>query len=209
MSMMSKLLGQCRKPKGWLGRQVAMGMNISHSKLTNWGLAHITIQKGFTILDIGCGGGGTVSKLASMASEGKVYGIDYSDESIRISQKKNRKLIEAGRVEIQHGAVSNMFFTNDKFDLVSAIETHYFWPNLITDMKEVLRILKVGGELILMGGEYKGGKFDKRNANWVELGNMTYHTTEGMRKLFFEVGFTEAVVYEEYESGWICAVGRK
>lgn len=55
-------------------------MNISHSKMTSWGLSHISIGKHDTILDVGCGGGGTVRKLASTAEEGKIYGIDYSED---------------------------------------------------------------------------------------------------------------------------------
>jgi SAM-dependent methyltransferase len=207
--VMSKMLRQCRKPTGWLGRQVARGMNISHSKLTDWGLKHVSIGKGFTILDIGCGGGGTISKLASIAKEGKVCGIDYSDDSVSISQKRNKKLMEAGRVEIRQGSVSNMPFADGMFDLVSAIETHYFWPNLAVDMKEVLRVLKAGGEFILLGGEYSGGKFDKRNAKWVKLGNITYHTADGLRQLFSDAGFADVAVIEEYERGWICAMGKK
>jgi len=32
-------------------------MNLSRSKLTDWGLAHISIENHDTILDVGCGGG--------------------------------------------------------------------------------------------------------------------------------------------------------
>ena len=184
-------------------------MNISHSKLTNWGLMHISIGRSFTILDIGCGGGATIAKLAALAAEGRVYGIDYSLDSVGISQRRNRKLIETGRVEIKHSSVSEMPFRDGMFDLVSAIETHYFWPNLPEDLKEVRRVLKPGGNLILMGGEYKGGKFDKRNAKWVELGNMTYHTLEELRRLLLKAGFLKVEVFEEYEQGWVCAVGGK
>jgi 2-polyprenyl-3-methyl-5-hydroxy-6-metoxy-1,4-benzoquinol methylase len=86
MGIMSKVLRQCRKPTGWLGRVVARAMNISHSEMTNWGLGHISIGKNDTILDIGCGGGGAIRKLARIAAEGRVHGIDYSEESVRISQ---------------------------------------------------------------------------------------------------------------------------
>jgi 2-polyprenyl-3-methyl-5-hydroxy-6-metoxy-1,4-benzoquinol methylase len=51
-------------------------MNLSHSKLTDWGLTHIPVEKHFAILDVGCGGGRTISKLAAMAAQGKVYGVD-------------------------------------------------------------------------------------------------------------------------------------
>ena len=93
MSIMSKVLRQCRKPTGWLGRIVVRGMNMGHSEMTNWGLGHISIRKNDTILDVGCGGGGTIRKLARIATEGKVHGIDYSEESVRICTKTNRRLI--------------------------------------------------------------------------------------------------------------------
>jgi len=77
---MSKLLNQWRKPTGRLGRAAVWAMNISHSKLTDWGLKHVAIEKHWTILDVGCGGGMTVHKLAGTVTEGKVYGIDFSEE---------------------------------------------------------------------------------------------------------------------------------
>jgi SAM-dependent methyltransferase len=209
MGIMGRVLAQCRKPTGWLGRLVARGMNISHSKLADWGLSHVSVEKHFAILDIGCGGGGTIRKLARMATEGKVYGIDYSQESVKISQKRNGKLIEAGRVKVQHGSVSSMPFMDGMFDLVTAVETHYFWPDLVNDMKEVLRVLKPGGTLIVMGGEYKGGKYDERNAQWVELGDMAYHSVDELRELLLAAGYAQANVLEDYNRGWICAVGKK
>jgi 2-polyprenyl-3-methyl-5-hydroxy-6-metoxy-1,4-benzoquinol methylase len=81
-------------------------MNARHSKLTDWGLGHISFGKRDTILDVGCGGGRTVSKLAAMAPEGKVYGIDHSEDSVATSRKTNALSIAGGQVEIQQGPVS-------------------------------------------------------------------------------------------------------
>lgn len=209
MSIMSKILKQCRKPTGWLGRSVAWGMNISHSKMTNWGLSYISIRKHDTILDVGCGGGGTVRKLASTAAEGKIYGIDYSEDSVRIFRKTNKRAIEAGRVEIRQGSVSSLPFPEDMFDLITAVESHYFWPDLVNDMKEVLRVLKPGGTLIMIGGEYKGGKYDERNQKWVEMGDMAYHSIDEFDDLFSDIGYTEVRVIEDYYRGWMCGVGIK
>jgi len=103
---MSELLKQCRKPTGWFGGLVAWWMNIGHSELTAWGLKHIPIERHYTILDVGCGGGGTVHKLARIATEGKVYGVDPSEKSVTVSRRTNKQLIQAGRVEIRHGSVS-------------------------------------------------------------------------------------------------------
>jgi ubiquinone/menaquinone biosynthesis C-methylase UbiE len=177
MALMSRLLGQCRRPTRWLDRMVARGMNISHSEMTDWGLSHITIGKKDTILDVGCGGGGTIRKLAGIATEGKVYGIDYSEQSVRISRRTNRRLEESGHVEIRQGSVSSLPYPDAMFDLVTAVESHYFWPDLVSDMKELFRVLKPGGMLVMMGGEYKGGRYDERNEQWVELARLARAVT--------------------------------
>jgi len=54
-------------------------MNLAHSALTDWGLRQVAIEKTFKVLDIGCGGGKTIQKLAGMATEGVVSGVDYAD----------------------------------------------------------------------------------------------------------------------------------
>jgi SAM-dependent methyltransferase len=184
-------------------------MNRGHSKMTNWGLGHVSVRKDDTILDVGCGGGATVRKLAGIATEGKVHGIDYSAESVRISTKTNREWIEAGRVEIRHGSVSSLPFPDDLFDLVIAIESHFFWPDLVHDMKEVLRVLKPGGMLMMMGGAYKGGKYDKRNQQLVALTGMAYHSVDEFDRLFCSAGFAEVQVFEDFDRGWMCGRGRK
>lgn len=90
MTSRSAPVNQCSKPTGWLGRFTLWRMNSSHSKLTDWGLQHIAIENHGTILDVGCGGGRTVSKLAAIATRGKVYGIDYSDASVAATKERMR-----------------------------------------------------------------------------------------------------------------------
>src|SRR5690348_16112333 len=131
-------------------------MNASHSRLTDWGLQHVSIESHYTILDIGCGGGRTVSKLAAIATQGKVYGIDYSEESVAATKRTNARWIDLGRVEVQYGSVSQLPFPDGMFDLITGVETHFWWPNLPGDMCEVFRVLKPGGTLILVAEIYQG-----------------------------------------------------
>ena len=209
MSFMSKLLKQCRKPSGVFGRMVANGMNRSHAPMTRWGLEKIPLLENMIALDIGCGGGGTVRRLARTLNDGKVYGIDYSPESVMISCRVNAKGIKLGRVDIRQGTVSALPYGDDMFDLVTAVETHYFWPNLSSDLIEILRVLKPGRNLVIIGGEYKGGKYDTRNAPWVQYGTMTYLSLDEHRELLEKAQFTDVTVYEDYPKGWLCAVAKK
>jgi ubiquinone/menaquinone biosynthesis C-methylase UbiE len=79
-----------------------------------------------------------------------VYAVDYAEGSIAVSRAKNAQLIEAGRVKIRQASVSDLPFPEDKFDLVTAVETQYYWPDLMNDMREILRVLRPGGKLVVI-----------------------------------------------------------
>ncbi|MBX7235247.1 MAG: class I SAM-dependent methyltransferase [Caldilineales bacterium] len=184
-------------------------MTIRHSPMTNWGLSHLSIGKQDTVLDIGCGGGGAVHKLAKIATAGKVHGIDYSHESVMVARITNKHFLQMGRVEIQQGSVSCLPFSDSVFDLVTAVNTHNFWPDLVTDMQEILRVLKPGGKLIIIGSVYAGGKNDKRNQEYAKLVEMAFPSIDELANLCAQAGYSEVQVFEEYGRGWMCGVGRK
>jgi SAM-dependent methyltransferase len=209
VSVMSKLLKHWQKPTGWLGRAAVRAMNISHSKLTDWGLEHITIENGWTILDVGCGGGMTVHKLAHIATAGKVYGIDFSEQSVSVSMQTNRQLIKMGRVEIRQASVSDLPFSDNMFDLVTAVDSHYYWPDLAADLREVWRVLKPGGTLIIIGEGYRGGIYGVLYQKWAEQFRMTFMSAHDLGELLAGVGYSEVQSFEADGRNWICAIGGK
>ncbi len=203
------LLVQVRKPMRGLGKPFLWAMNGSHSKLTDWGLGHVEIGKRFQILDVGCGGGKTVQKLAAVATEGKVHGVDYSAESVAVSRRTNAEAIRAGRVEISQASVSNLPFPEACLDLVTAVETHYYWPDLAGDLREIRRVLKPGGTLCLVAETYRGGK-DSEVARWVMAPlRGALLSVEEHRQLLAAAGFVDVEAVEEPRQGWLCAIGRK
>ncbi len=202
---------QCSKPTGWLGRFTLWRMNSSHSKLTDWGLAHISIGKHYAILDVGCGGGRTLSKLAAIAAQGKVYGVDYSEESVAASKSINAQSIAAGRVEVRQGSVSQLPFSDSMFDLVTAVETHFWWPDLHTDMREIFRVLKPGGKFIIIAEVYRGANTmaSKLAEKYASRTGMTLLSVDEHRELFANGGYSDVQVIEKHGKGWICGIGRK
>jgi ubiquinone/menaquinone biosynthesis C-methylase UbiE len=184
-------------------------MNISHSGLTDWGLKHVPIEKRFTILDVGCGGGRTIQKLAAIAAEGMVYGVDYAKGSVAASRGKNAQLIKAGRVEIRQASVSQLPFPDNKFDLITAVETQYYWPDPVKDMQEILRVLKPGGTLIIIAETYKGGRYDMLKGPVMKLLRSAHLSVDEHGELFSAAGYVDVQMFEERDKGWIGGTGRK
>ncbi len=202
------VMRQVRKPNRLVGRPFLWMMNLTHSRLTTWGLNHVAIAKDFTILDVGCGGGATVERLATMATDGHVSAVDYAEGSVAVSRRKNARLIAAGRVDIQKASVSQLPFPDQAFDLVTAIETHYYWPDIATDMREIRRVLKPGGTLVVVAESYRGSRFDAlQHALMKSLGSNEL-SVEGHRTLFVSAGYSDVEMFEDRKKGWVCGVGR-
>jgi len=181
-------------------------MNVGHSGLTRWGLAKVEISENAIVLDIGCGGGRTLERFASMASLGKAVGIDYSQDSVAVARKRNKRLIASGRVEVINGSVSSMPFAGATFDLVSAVETFYFWPDIAGDLAEVRRVMKPGGQLVIIAGMYRGSRFDKRNERLIRGGGMKCLSVQEFEETLHHAGFFAVAVTVEPRKGWICVV---
>jgi ubiquinone/menaquinone biosynthesis C-methylase UbiE len=163
------------------------------------------------ILDVGCGGGRTVNKLAATVTEGKVYGVDFSDAAVAVATKTNRQWIAKGRVEIREGSVSHLPFADETFDIVTAVETHFWWPDLPHDMLEVLRVLKSDGTLVIIAEIYRGAntKTAKLAEKYLPLSGLNLLTVSEHRDLFRSAGYADVQIFEESGKGWICARGRK
>ena len=102
-----------------------------------------------------------MNRLSAIATHGTVCGVDYADGSVAVARRTNASLIAAGRVDIRKASVSQLPFADGTFDLATAIETHYYWPDLVGSMQEIRRVLKPGGVLIMIAENYKGGRFDR------------------------------------------------
>ncbi|MGC2637508.1 MAG: class I SAM-dependent methyltransferase [Acidobacteriaceae bacterium] len=200
----------CRKPSGFLGRLSLRNMNRRHSPLTDWGLSHITIAPEWTILDIGCGGGRTLQKLAA-ATKGEVCGVDHSPDSVAASIKLNARAVADEHVRVVQGSVSELPFPDNAFDLVTAVETHFFWPNLPGDVREALRVLRPGGTFLVIAEIYKGANTavarlaEKRGA----ASEMRLLTPDEHRELLESAGYTNVQVAVEETRGWVCCSGTK
>ena len=169
-----ELLINAGNPKGKLGEELINDMNVNHENLAQWGVGHLDISKQSIILDIGCGGGVNVKRFLEM-TENNVYGIDYSSVSVKKSIELNIEEIENKRCEIRQESVSKMSFDDNTFDIITAFETVYFWPDFSNDLNEVNRILKDDG-IFMICNEAIPKENDERQKEFIELLNCSIYS---------------------------------
>lgn len=206
MSEMARRLEQCKKPSGELGKTVADDMNEKHFKLTGWGLGKIHIKEDFTILDAGCGGGKTINRLAKIAEKGKVIGIDYSKDCVEWSKEFNEELVKEGRVEVYNTSVEKLPFEDNKFDVVTAVETMYFWPNILESFKEIKRVLKSNGKFIVINEMYMDDKHMDEYEKYKD--KMNIYTPDEVKQIFINAGYDDVELGTEEDKNWLYCVGR-
>lgn len=201
--MLKALFKNCGKPQGVLGKLMLHGMNAGHGTLSEWGLSQIRIPAGANVLDIGCGGGANLLRLAKLAARGTVCGIDISECSLECSRKKVREYIAEGRCQVKYGSAEEIPFPDGFFAVVTAFETVYFWKDMAAALREVRRVLREDGLFIVVNDQS-----DAQNNCWTGIvEGMTVRGGDELRALFEEAGFIGTEVISE-DDGRLCVIGR-
>ncbi|WP_315437082.1 class I SAM-dependent methyltransferase [uncultured Selenomonas sp.] len=197
MGLLRKFFSNTGKPEGVMGKIVVAMMNKGHAGIAAWGFSHLDLQGNEQVLDCGCGGGANVAVFLRMVDEGHVTGLDYSTVSVEKAREVNQTAIAAGRCSIVQGNVQELPFDNGGFDVVTAFETVYFWPEIARCFAQVHRVLKPGG-MFMITNEASGRT--KSHEKWQKIvDNMSVYTGEELEKLLTGAGFARVVIDEDLE----------
>ena len=191
MGLLKSFFNQCARPEGSLGRAMLCFMNYTHAPLTNWGLKLVNVQDGWTMLDVGCGGGFTIRQLLKRSKDAQVYGIDISEESVTKARQVNAEVLDK-QVYVTQGSAEQLPYNDEMFDLVTAVETVYFWPNLPDCLQEVRRVLKPGGKFAIMV------EVVDNDSKWTSIvDGMTAYTPEQLKTLLDDAGFIQTEIHRK------------
>ena len=200
--MVAEKITQCMKPHGEEGIETIHNMNENHREISEFAFSLIHVGSHDKILDIRCGGGVNIEKFLKLTSE-NVDGLDYSEVSVAESVKRNRKEVDNGRCEVMHADVSDMPIEDEKYDLVSAFETIYFWPNIKETFKEVSRIIKPGGQFMIAQGTDGNHPDDEMWLATVE--GMHVYTAQELEEYLLDASF-KSVKNQVKENDYILVV---
>jgi ubiquinone/menaquinone biosynthesis C-methylase UbiE len=134
-------------PRGLVGRLCCVIMNMVNQKLYRKVADAVCKHPGRTVLDVGVGNG-YLEQLLSANSELLISGIDISEDMIQTAAKRNRGAVEQGRVVLAVGDCCDLQFPDGTFDVVTSINTIYFWPDTGKGLSEIRRVLKADGVFV-------------------------------------------------------------
>ena len=185
--MVAEKITQCIKPHGEEGFETIENMNVNHKEISEFAFSIVDVGSDDNILDIGCGGGVNIEKFLKLTS-GNVDGLDYSEVSVEASIKQNHIAVENGRCNVIQADVSDMPISDEKYDLVSAFETIYFWPEIGETFKEVSRIIKPDGQFMIAQGTDGNHPDDELWLSTVE--GMHVYTAPELKEYLLDAGFS-------------------
>jgi ubiquinone/menaquinone biosynthesis C-methylase UbiE len=174
----SLLMQMFGRPKGILGQLGGFILARTKRDFTQWVIHLLEVQPDDKVIEVGFGPGVAIQILADAVSTGYVAGVDYSEEMVEQARVRNAKAIEAGLVQLQYGLVEALPFADDTFDKALAINSMQVWSDAIAGLREMRRVMKVGGKIALGFTPYSG------------------QPSTGLTEMLTAAGFTESRLVE-------------
>ena len=136
-------------------------MEDHHSDITGQAIALMDLQPTDRILDLGCGTGWASRRLAHIATEGEVVGIDVADEMLRRAEQVSA---EIKNVRYLWGSAENIPAEDNSFTKVLSVESFYYYDDQGKALDELRRVMAPGGRLFILINLYKDNHYSLR---WV------------------------------------------
>ncbi len=149
-------------------------------------LPEMNLRANIKLLDVGCGNGRLLFKLASFLEDCELHGIDIKPGQIHSNQAKNSH----SNLHFHCAPSENLPFESDYFDLVTCTNALQKFPQKLRSLDEMHRVLKPNGELYLLEGvrddKWKS-KFDKilRQSKFIKPEKKYLHRTALFTKSYF------------------------
>ena len=167
----------------WAQNGRAESMEIEHGKNVLKFLEKISFDKPFTFLDVGCGNGWVVRKMASNNFCKKAIGIDKSKKMITQSKKK----IQNNKESFFHTDIESMKYRG-KFDFIFAMESIYYADSIEIALEKIYKLLKPGGQFFCGTDFYTDNKATSRWAKIMKI-QMHLHSKKEWKNFFKKAGF--------------------
>jgi len=185
---------QAKKPHGVFGYLMGKIYKRDNEHHNDWVIGQLNIKFDEKILEIGFGTGESIFKIAQQF-QAQVFGVDISPIMFKKANKLNKENIKNGKVELKLGSVPPLPYEDEFFDKVFAVFVIYFWDDPMEALKEIYRVLKVGG----LVGLYLTTKEVLEQVPYYENKIFNSYTPEELIDFYGKAGFRDVKI--DYSDG--------
>lgn len=158
---------------------------VAMDRLCQHLLSVADIGSGQSVLDVGCGFGGTLATMDEQFDRLELTGLNIDARQLEVARGRLNP-----RVQLVEGDACEMPFAAESFDRVLAVECIFHFPSRLAFFEQARRVLRPGGNLtlsdfLLPDGSPPGNFDDPGNPLW---GAYTAIDLPGYRALAEAVG---------------------
>jgi ubiquinone/menaquinone biosynthesis C-methylase UbiE len=167
---------------------------IWNEEMRSEALALLDLEPEMTVLDVGCGTGFATEGLLEHVDE--VYAVDQSEHQLEQAYAKFGK--QAPPVHFHRGDAERLPFATNTFDVVWSSGSIEYWPNPPLALREFRRVLKPGGQVLVVGPNYPDNPVTQKLADAI----MLFYDEYEADRMFKTAGFEDvkhAFMGPEYE----------
>jgi SAM-dependent methyltransferase len=171
----------------WADSGKGESMEHEHWPITKPVLELMQVAPDENILDVGCGSGWLSRILAKGVPEGRVVGMDISDEMIRRARQAS---VDYGNLVFIVGEVAEIPWEQNFFTKAISVESSYYWPDPAKGLREMYRVLAERGSAWILINFYRDNPHCHQWADELEIPTHLLSADE-WAQLFRGAGFQD------------------
>lgn len=156
-------------PQSYVGYVDSKYLHMSANRLARLKeatYAKMQIEKGHTVLDVGCGIGlDTIPLVQLVGASGQVVGIDYDEAMIAEAEKRAREASVSGWVRHKFADATALPFAADTFDSCRSERLFQHLPDAEAALAEMVRVTKRAGRVVVLDADWGAAGVDSREVD--------------------------------------------
>ncbi len=122
-------------------------------------IREVAAMKPEAVLDVACGtGDSTIALTRALPERCRISGVDISPRMLKVMEGKVASEGLGNRISIVTGDAENLDFPDGSFDAVTCAFGVRNFENLEKGIREMMRVLKPGGKLVILELSMPSGK---------------------------------------------------
>ena len=146
------------RPEGLAGRIFGRVMEATNESAYHHALALLDPARDAAMLEIGFGTGRFLELLLERLPDGFVAGVDPAATMVDVARSRRTIRAAAARADLRLGEAARLPWPDGTFDASVALHSFQFWPDPLAAAREVLRVLRPQGRVVVVLREHPPGR---------------------------------------------------